>query len=367
MSGKTLGTAPASAASPIFFVLSNSDGTTTLSQDPSTLAFSMISGPLPISNPARFYADPAKCKSLMSSTSTSLAECSLQPGPQSFNGKIFGATMGDITNSGRCPAIPFTVPVITLQAAGCGYNVQMTNADGSTSYLQPPASDGSLISSTPYLWTATPSGPAFTLQNPTDKSFIAVTAGTTGATTTFTTVPTSAGAAVFECLNGWIVLSGTASNIPPYSATFLTQTKAGDASATISTNADGWLLSYNISSVVDTNASVSNVDNVNALYLGPLLPGGLLSLLPGRAGALAVVPVLLPDPAQYAVYSLLIRPYENPGSYSPGTVSCTSLSAQQGMYIGIAVAAAVLFIGIFLAVWYWPKQKTAGAIGVPPK
>ena len=324
----------------------------------------------------------------MSSTSMALTTCSNPPGQLYFNGTVFGATR----SAPSCPTNTFPVPPITLQAAGCGYTVVLTNTDGSKSYLQPPAGGtggGSLVSSTPYLWTATPAGPAFTLQNPADKTFIGITPGTSGAATTFTALSSSAGAAVFECLNGIVVLSGTASNGSngnPPTATFLLQKPVGAASAILSTDVSGPLESYSSSSVVDTNASVSNIQGVfPPLYLGPL-SGGLLSLLPTRAGALTVVPASFINSAQYAVYILPTTTYENPGSYSPGTVSCAgpgagpsagpgakppaSKSQNKMMIVGVSVAASVVVVAglvVLLYFLYIKKKAVTGVSAPPPK
>jgi hypothetical protein len=284
-------------------------------------------------NLGSYFIAPSLCKSIMFSQFTIGG---------AFNPSYVGPDMTLIS--------PTTPPIMELQAAfNCSSMVNITAGQGL--YVQHPQVNPNATMTcanvTPVPPNATPAafemvqwGPAFKLQS-NNGPFLSYDS-------TKQTFGTSGPDTVFEFLNNQVILSGT----------FSIDT-TGAPKATILTNSGG-----NVSVSTGTMPATATTASAWNQYQGTLMQGGqgmvlaatgitLASTAPPGTNFVKVVPYLLPDSTQYAVYQIAAaqsKTLANAGVYNfqlPCVKSKKTLSKKD---IGFIVGGCVLLVAIIATV-----------------
>ncbi len=266
------------------------------------------------------------------------------------------------------------VPLAATQivpAKDCGYYVMQ----GSTYMQKPDPKTGKVIyASTPVVWNLKPTtGQAFLLKSP-DGSYVSLT-GTAGSTIGSTT--SIASAAVFELVEGHIVVYGTYKS-PNVTAVVFAADSGGDItkntftvspltaadSITVSGTFDFVTVPGQISYFYTPPNSTTQVRQ----YLGmPSSGGTTFSTLSSATGSL--FPVQPPasisiDPSTLFIYAYgasTSLKYANPTGYTfnPTVPVCKSKgNLGAGPIAGIAIGAVVVVGLVATGLWYWYKNKS---------
>ena len=290
-----------------------------------------------------FYIAPTLCKSIV---------CSQFLNPD--NTSVYTNPALSSTN---------TPPVMELQAApGCGSMFYITA--GSGQYVQAPAllptnpppasnactSPGPLPGATPVAFEMVSWTPSFKLQYPNNGSFLSFDG------TNFSPSSTAAPAAVFEYLNGQVIISGSLTS----AGVMTTLTSPGGGPATVTTTTGllpttgGWNVYSN--SLSTGGSYIIGPTSTGPLTIGPAGPFNALINL-------QVVPYALPDSTKYVVYQLPLQAkqtWANAGAYDFQTCPIqkkrkffkTWMWAVLGGVIGLA-----LIFGLGYLLWWDPRKR----------
>jgi hypothetical protein len=255
-----------------------------------------------------------------------------------------------------------------VPATGCGYYVQQGSL-----YMQKPDPGNQAVSFTskPVVWNVNPTtGQAFLLQNPSDGLYVTWDSSAIGSSSAI------AKAAVFEFVNGYVVVYGTYKSSATASSVTIIQPAASSGTntytlASLSTPADICVGQRDIGFTVSTSNVLTYGKSPNQQYLG--MPSGTtatFATLTSSTGSLIMVqpPASMIDPSTLYIYAYgayTNMNFANPTPYTFNPNVCRSSSKKKppkkkistAAIAGIAGGAALVVILVVAGVVYWYKSR----------